>query len=157
VLTVSLFAFVAALGCALIAGVFYAFSTFVMQALARRPAPEGIAAMQSINVVVLNRWFLVPFFGSALLGVATTVAAALEGSATQVIGALAGTVLYVIGTLWITVARNVPRNNALARLAPQEPASAAYWARYVAEWTWWNHMRTAAALAAAACFCLALR
>ena len=40
----------AALGCGLIAGVFFAFSTFVMKALARLPSGEGMAAMQSINV-----------------------------------------------------------------------------------------------------------
>jgi len=37
----------AALGCGLIAGVFFAFSTFVMKALARLPTSHGIAAMQS--------------------------------------------------------------------------------------------------------------
>ena len=37
----------ALLGAALVAGVFYAFSTFVMGALDRRPAAEAIAAMQS--------------------------------------------------------------------------------------------------------------
>ena len=44
--------FLAALGCGLIAGAFFAFSTFVMKVLARLPTSHGIAAMQSINVVV---------------------------------------------------------------------------------------------------------
>jgi len=43
-----------ALGSGLIAGAFFAFSTFVMGALGRLPAAHGIAAMQSINVVVIN-------------------------------------------------------------------------------------------------------
>ena len=51
-------AFAAARGSGVVGGVFFAFSSFVMAALARRPAHEGIAAMQSINVVVLNRSFL---------------------------------------------------------------------------------------------------
>ena len=38
-----------ALGCGLIAGVFFAFSAFVMKALALLPPAQGIAAMQSIN------------------------------------------------------------------------------------------------------------
>ena len=54
-----------ALGCGLIAGVFFAFSAFVMKALAGLPPPQGIAAMQSINVAVLNRWFFAAFFGAA--------------------------------------------------------------------------------------------
>ena len=39
----------AAIGCAMMAGVF-AFSSFVMKALARLPAEQGVAAMQAINV-----------------------------------------------------------------------------------------------------------
>ena len=44
----------AALGSGLIGGVFFAFSAFVMKALARLRPDQGIAAMQSINVTVLN-------------------------------------------------------------------------------------------------------
>lgn len=40
---------VTALGCGLIAGIFFASSSFVMAALKRLPTAEGIAAMQSIN------------------------------------------------------------------------------------------------------------
>ena len=38
-----------ALGCGLVAGAFFAFSTFVMNALARLQPAQGIAAMQSIS------------------------------------------------------------------------------------------------------------
>lgn len=58
--------FGAILGCGLIAGSFYAFSTFVMQALAQLPPSAGIAAMQSINIVVINGLFLGAFFGTAI-------------------------------------------------------------------------------------------
>jgi hypothetical protein len=51
-------ALLASLGCGLNGGFFFAFSVVVMRALAERPVPEGIAVMQCINVVVLNRWFL---------------------------------------------------------------------------------------------------
>ena len=40
----------AALGCAMMAGVFFAFSGFVMKALARLQPAQGVAAMQAINV-----------------------------------------------------------------------------------------------------------
>jgi uncharacterized membrane protein len=49
------------LGAALVAGIFFAFSTFVMTALGRLPPEQGIAAMQSINVTVLNPWFFAVF------------------------------------------------------------------------------------------------
>lgn len=57
----------AAAGCGIVGGVFFAFSTFVMQALAALPSASGIAAMQSINLVVLNRRFLGVFFGTGAL------------------------------------------------------------------------------------------
>ncbi len=44
----------ALLASALVGGVFFAFSSFIMKALARVPSAEGIAAMQSINVIVIN-------------------------------------------------------------------------------------------------------
>jgi uncharacterized membrane protein len=53
------------LGCGLIGGVFFAFSSFVMNALARLPAAQGIATMQSINVVVINPLFMTAFLGTA--------------------------------------------------------------------------------------------
>ena len=57
---------VSALGCGLIGGVFFAFSSFVMGALARLPPAQGIAAMQSINIVVINPVFLLAFMGTAV-------------------------------------------------------------------------------------------
>jgi uncharacterized membrane protein len=57
----------ALLGSAVIGGVFFAFSSFVMKALARIPSSEGIAAMQSINVVVINPTFLSVFMGTTVL------------------------------------------------------------------------------------------
>jgi len=59
----------AAIGSGLIAGVFFAFSTFVMRALARLPADQAVAAMQSINVTILNPVFFAVCFGTALLSI----------------------------------------------------------------------------------------
>jgi uncharacterized membrane protein len=56
-----------ALGAGLVAGVFFAFSSFVMKALAQLPAEQGVAAMQRINVVVLNPAFLGVFVGTAAI------------------------------------------------------------------------------------------
>ena len=56
---------VAVLGSALVAGISYTFSTFVMRALGRLSAGEGIRAMQAINVTVINPWFFAAFFGTA--------------------------------------------------------------------------------------------
>ncbi|MDP3329696.1 MAG: hypothetical protein Q8S60_15520, partial [Parvibaculum sp.] len=55
----------AALGSGIVAGIFYGFSSFIMGALGKLAPHEGIAAMQSINVVVINPAFFAAFFGTA--------------------------------------------------------------------------------------------
>ena len=147
---------VAALGCGLLAGIFYAFSTFVMKALGRLPAAQGIAAMQSINIVVINPLFMGAFFGTALVCVAVAVLAAFEWEEPAVFYRLAGSAFYVIGTIFVTIAFNVPRNDALAAVDPDSADSAGLWQRYLVEWTAWNHVRTVAALAAAASLTIAV-
>ncbi|WP_455354269.1 anthrone oxygenase family protein [Streptomyces sp. SYSU K217416] len=144
-----------ALGTGLVAGMFYAFSTAVMRALAALPAPQGIAAMQSINITVIP-WFVLAFLGAALLSVATAVVALTRWDEPGAGWALAGAVVYLLGSLVLTIVFHIPRNNALADMDPAAEKSAAYWARYVPVWTAGNHVRTVASLAAAVCFVLGL-
>lgn len=147
---------VSALGCGLVAGAFFAFSTFVMKALGRIPPSAGIAAMQEINVVVINPWFMTALFGPALTCAVLAVLAALEWDEPKVFYQLAGSALYVIGTIVVTIAFNVPRNDALAAVEPEDGTCEAAWRRYLTQWTGWNHVRTAAALSAAALLTVAL-
>ncbi len=144
------------LGCGLIAGAFFAFSSFVMPALARLPPAEGIAAMQSINVVVLNRSFLGVFVGTAGACLILIVVSVLSGSEAGSKLRIAASALYLIGTFLCTMTRNVPLNNALERVSPETAMAAETWSRYVPAWTTWNTVRTLAALASAALFTLAL-
>jgi len=146
----------AALGCGLIAGVFFAFSSFVMKSLARLPVSEGIAAMQSINVVVLKSWFMTAFMGTAVVCVLALIYAFFRIHEPRGMFLLVGSVLYLAGTFVVTIAFNVPRNQVLASVAPADPNSASVWSNYVISWTAWNHVRTLAALAAAASFSVAL-
>jgi uncharacterized membrane protein len=147
---------VSALGSGLVAGAFFAFSAFVMRALARLPAARGIAAMQSINVAVINPLFLGVFLGTALLCVAAVAAAVMRWERPGAAWLLAGGALYLCGTLLVTILFNIPLNDALARVAPEDPDGPQHWAGYLRRWTAWNHVRTAAALAAAALFTVAL-
>lgn len=146
----------AALGCGLVAGIFFAFSAFVMKALSRLPPGEGIAAMQSINVAVLNSWFMTAFFGTAAACVLALISSLLRWPEPGAVYLLVGSVLYLVGTLLVTIVFNVPRNESLASAAPADPDGASLWAGYVVSWTAWNHVRTIAALAAAASFSVAL-
>ena len=147
----------AAVGSGLIAGVFFAFSTFVMRALARLPAAQGIAAMKSLNVAVINPLFLAPFLGTAALSAAAIAVAVTRWGQPGAAYLLAGGALYLFGTFGVTVACNVPLNDQLAKVAPTDPDAAGRWADYLRRWTAWNHARTAAGVAAMAAFVLARR
>jgi len=147
---------VSALGCGLISGVFFAFSAFVMKALARLTPTQGIAAMQSINVVVINPWFLVAFLGTASACVLLVVSSLLMWDKPNAAYLLVGSLLYLVGTFLVTMLFNVPRNEALATVDSESADAATLWIRYVTSWTAWNHVRTAAALAAAASLTIAL-
>ena len=150
-------AILSALGTGLIAGVFFAFSSFVMRALARLAHPRGMAAMQSINVAVLNPVFLGVFLGTAVLCAGALIAGLFRRDAPGAVFVLAGAVLYLAGTFLVTIAANVPWNDALAAVAPDDPRAAETWTLYSRRWTAWNHVRTLAALAASASFIVALR
>lgn len=145
----------AALGCGLIAGVFFAFSSFVMRALARLPRGEGISAMQSINVTVINPLFLGVFLLTAAACAVLMGVAALRWGSAGAVYLLAGGALYFVGTFLVTLIFNVPMNRTLAPLGRADPRGATYWPHYVVGWTAWNHVRTAAALAAAVLLTLA--
>jgi uncharacterized membrane protein len=147
---------IAALGCGLIAGAFFAFSTFIMEALGKLPASQGIAAMQSINVVVINPIFLGVLFGTAALALFLGFGAMRHLSDSGAIWIMAGAGLYVIGTVLVTMVFNVPLNNALAAVDPASSEGAAVWTNYLKSWTNWNHVRTLAALAASGAFISAL-
>jgi uncharacterized membrane protein len=148
---------VSALGAALIAGVFFAFSTFVMTALGRRPPAESIAAMQEINIVVVRSGFIAVFLATAVTAAALAVFALLRWDDPRAVYWLAGALLYVVGTFVLTIVCNVPLNDELAVVDPASTDGAAVWSRYLSQWTWWNSVRTGASLAATAAFVLALR
>ncbi len=145
-----------ALGCGLVAGILFAFSTSVMKALSRLPSPQGIAAMQSINIAVINPLFMGAFFGTAAASVLVVIFSLLRWSEAEAVYLISGGLVYLIGTILVTMAFNVPRNDALAAVDPQSADGARLWAGYVNSWTAWNHVRTAAALAAAVSLTIAL-
>jgi uncharacterized membrane protein len=151
-----LLTFVAALGSSLVAGIFFAFSNFVMRALGRILPAQGMAAMQSINVVVLNRWFFAVFFGTAVCCLALAISSFVRWQKPGAGYLLVGSLLYLIGTILVTIACNVPLNDALAAVDPSSADAGRVWTNFLKNWTKWNHVRTIAALAAAASFTLCL-
>jgi uncharacterized membrane protein len=125
----------AALGSGVMAGVFFAFSNFVMQALRELPHPHGVRAMQAINRRVLNAGFMLVFMGTSVLC----------NFARR--GVVAGALLYLVGVFGVTAAGNVPLNEQLARSETET-----FWREYLVRWLRWNHLRTLAACLALCCF-----
>ncbi|HAM79252.1 DUF1772 domain-containing protein [Ornithinibacillus bavariensis] len=152
----SLLTFFAALGSGLIAGTFFVFSAFVMNALARLPSHQGIAAMQSINIVVINRLFLTVFTGTAVVSFILILISLFNWKDTDVVFILSGSLLYLIGSFLVTGVCNVPLNDSLANLDVKDAASASLWKEYIVNWKAWNHVRTITSLAAMVLFILAL-
>jgi uncharacterized membrane protein len=141
-------------GSALMAGLFFAFSISVMKALRTLPPPCGIAAMQSINVVIINPLFLTIFLGTAPACVLATILS-LVWASPGTLATIAGSAFYLIGVLFVTMRLNVPLNNALARVSPETSEAIAVWNSYLARWTTWNHVRALAGLGATLSFALA--
>ena len=147
---------VAALGCGLLAGVWFAFSGFVMSALERLPSAQGIAAMQSINRLAVTPPLMIAMFGVAVLCLGLAGWAAVSLGDRRAAWVLAGGALYLVGTVGVTMAGNVPLNDSLAALAPDGAGAAQEWERYTSRWTALNHVRCVTALAAAALLTVAL-
>lgn len=144
--------FVAVLGCGIVGGIFFAFSSFVMAGLGRLPPEDGAAAMNSINVTVQNPVFFLVFFGTGL--VCLVLAVGSFASWEQIGGKLilAAAVIYLVGCIGVTMVFNVPLNNALAA-TPDAPG---LWARYLSVWTAWNTARTIACVLSSGLFTAAL-
>lgn len=145
---------VATAGCGAMAGVFIAFSTFVMPALRKLPPPQGAAAMQSINRQAITPLFMVLLFGTAAVCLILLVAA-LSGRIDEPRPVIAGAALYLGGAILVTAVRNVPLNDALAAVDLASSDAIGAWQRFLDGWLPANHLRALASSAAAVAFLLA--
>jgi uncharacterized membrane protein len=145
-----------AIGCGLLGGLYFAFSTFIMTALGRMDQAAGISAMNAINVDIVRSLFIPFFFGTTLASAFLAILAFVRWDEPGSASMLVGGVVYVLGMFVITMVFNVPLNNALAAADPPSHAAAPIWARYLKEWTFWNHVRTVACILASALFIAAI-
>jgi uncharacterized membrane protein len=148
--------FAAALGSGLVAGVFFAFSSFVMPALARIRPEQGIAAMQSINVTVINPGFMLALFGTGLVALALAIGTYSRWGQPDQWLILIASVLFLLGSTGVTMFCNVPLNDALAAVQAGSGEGATLWARFLKDWTFWNHVRTLASAGSCALYIAAL-
>lgn len=127
------------------AGVFYAFSSFIMSGLARASDDAAGAGMTGINETALLPAFMSVFFGALLVPAATGIWGLVSGRDGGA-WVLAAAAVYLVGTFGVTMALNVPLNNRL--LAAHDKAAG--WRAYWRPWTAWNHLRTLAGVVATA-------
>ncbi|TPM43209.1 DUF1772 domain-containing protein [Mesorhizobium sp. B2-2-3] len=149
--------FIAAIGSGVVGGVFFAFSNFVMPAMARLPAAGGIAAMNSINITVITPMFMTALFGTGLICLVLIAGAIISWQQPGSFWLLAGAVIYLVGNPIVTMVFNVPLNDALAAIDPASSNGAAVWTTYLRDWVMWNHVRAITAITALASFWFAAR
>ena len=139
----------AAVGSGLVAGLCFAFASFIMRSFDRLGAPQAIRAMQAINAGIQRSTAMVVWFGTAVVAMAAVVLAE-----ERAIAITAG-VLYAVGAILITGRGNVPLNEELDGVDPDAPGAEKAWSRYRLLWGRWNAVRTAACTLASAGFALA--
>lgn len=147
---------IGAVGCGLMAGVYFAFSAFIMTSLAKIETPAGIAAMQSINDVILRSAFMPLFFGTSLVSAGVIVLGLMDQDRPGALWMVGAGAVYFVGMFLCTVFFNVPLNNKLKAVDPNSAHGAEMWALYLRRWTFWNHVRTVASTAATILFIMAL-
>jgi uncharacterized membrane protein len=145
-----------AVGCAVVAGVFFAFSAFVMAGLDRLPAAHGVAAMQSINRTALRAPLMIALLGVGALCCGLGVWAVVSLGDRRAALTLAGCVAYLAGAIGITRGFNVPLNERLDGVDASSAAAAGDWNRYLGPWLAWNHVRGLLSAAGAVLLTVAL-
>jgi len=145
----------ATLAVGLIAGLFFAYACSVMPGLARTEDRTMVGAMQSINVAIVNAWFVTVFVGALVLTLGALLLNLGRSPWPWIAAALA---LYVIG-LAITARGNIPLNNALNGAGDVDRITdlAAVRERFEGPWIRLHLARTVACVGAFACLIGALR
>ena len=128
----------------LIAGVFLAFSDFVMKSLCAASPASGIEAMQLINRKVYGSVFMFLLIAMLVISVALAIYASVYMTSPATAWIISGCALYAIGVFIVTMVFNVPMNQRLDAMVPENTETASYWAVYGSSWTLWNHVRTIA-------------
>jgi uncharacterized membrane protein len=146
----------AVLGSAVVAGAFFAFSTFVMDALDRTSPSHAVDTMNQINVTVLRPGFMIPFVGTAILSLVLGVYAVANWGDRSATFLLIAAALYVVGTFILTIVHHVPLNDHLTEIDPSSAVATSEWRHYFDSWVPWNHVRTVAPLASTALYAVAL-
>ncbi|MFC7625185.1 DUF1772 domain-containing protein [Microlunatus sp. GCM10028923] len=138
------------IGCGIVSGAFFAFSTFAIWGIAALPAPAAVRAMQSVNVAAVRPPLMIALFGTAVLCIVMIIFGVIGLGQGDGWWFLIAGLLYLIGNPVLTIAYNVPRNNTLAAADPDDPEAGGVWRHYLREWVPANTVRSVTAAVAAA-------
>lgn len=140
----------------LMAGIYFAFSAFIMKSLNQLPDLQAAQAMNKINDVIVNTIFLPVFFGSTLwyAGLIVWVVADWQGSHSGLF--VLAALIYIVGMFFVTAFGNVPLNNKLKEMARSDYSLVVYWDEYQSTWTQLNHIRSLSCIASCAVLTIGL-
>lgn len=136
----------AAISAGLMAGIYFAFSGFIMKSFAQLDADKSVAAMNAINEVILRSWFMPLFFGSSLAYLLLCIHAIMDWNNPIALPLLMAGLTYLVCMFFCTAFFNVPLNNLLATAEESSADKTSLWLHYLKNWTRWNHLRVVGSL-----------
>ena len=149
--SLDLLALAVIVGAGINAGAFFAFSTFVMPALATLSPRNGAEAMQAINRAAPTPPFMLALFGTGVLALIPGIASVDNLGTAAGWCTLAGALAY-LNVIVLTAVVNVPLNNSLEATDAAGSRINEVWSRYQRVWNRANHGRTLLSIAAMALF-----
>ena len=147
----------AALGAGVTAGVYFAFSTFVMAGIRKLAPSQSIAAMNAMNKAApASPLFMLLLFGTAVGCVLLAISGFQHQGSPAATWQLVGCALYLV-SLFVTMIYHVPHNDQLMKVDPNSAGAAQTWSHFIKPWMAWTHVRTVAALGGTASLVYSLR
>ena len=130
----------------IMAGIYFAFSSFVMRSFGLLTKASAMSAMQSVNKVILKSPFMILFFGTTLLSLFFIAYGFLNLGNVYHLTIMGAGFVYFLGMFLCTIFFNVPLNNKLESADCKTLEGLNFWDHYLEVWTRWNHLRTIACL-----------
>ena len=138
----------AAVGAGLMAGVYFAFSAFIMRSFDSLNAENAVDSMNAVNDIILRSWFMPFFFGTSLLYLVLALQICFHWNNPNALLLLINGLIYFVGMFLCTIFFNVPLNKRLAMAKENNSDLDQVWSNYYKYWTRWNHLRTVSSLIA---------
>ncbi len=113
----------AAIGAGITAGVYFAFSTFVMTGLRRLSHSQSIAAINAINKAAPNPLFMLALFGTGIVCILLAISGVQHRDDPAAVWQIVGCALYLLSVL-VTIVYHIPHNEALMKIDPNSAGAA---------------------------------